>query len=83
MTTGEYSPLLRNGPSRISTTQHHLAINAHYYDITDIQSWPIAGLLVLLDGQAQPVVRQLVHGDAALVDRAQRVQQRQRLDGDG
>jgi hypothetical protein len=59
MTTGEYSPLLRNGSSRSSATQHHLPINANYYDITDIDSWPVAGLLVLLDGQAQPVRAEL------------------------
>jgi hypothetical protein len=59
MTTGEYSPLLRNGSNRISATQHHLPINANYYDITDIESWPIAGLMVLLDGQAQPVRAEL------------------------
>jgi hypothetical protein len=58
MTTGEYTPLLRNGSSR-SATQHHIPINAHYYDITDIESWPVAGLLVLLDGQSQPVRAEL------------------------
>src|SRR5215207_7958054 len=70
MTTGEYSPLLRNGSNRSSTTQHHLPINAHYYDITDIQSWPIAGLLVLLDGQAQPVRAEL-HLDENLEEHVQ------------
>jgi hypothetical protein len=59
MTTGDYSPLLRDGSSRSSTAQHHLPIHAHYYDITDIESWPIAGLLVLLDGQQQPVRAEL------------------------
>src|SRR5215218_9051695 len=59
MTTGEYSPLLRNGSSRSSATQHHLAITSQYYDITDIESWPIAGLMVLLDGQGQPVRAEL------------------------
>src|SRR5689334_13846287 len=59
MTTSEYSPLLRSGSSRTNATQHHLAINSHYYDITDIESWPIAGLLVLLDGQGQPVRAEL------------------------
>src|SRR3954467_13795597 len=58
MTTGEYTPLLRDGSNR-TTTQHHLAISAHYYDITDIESWPIAGLLVMLDGQGQPVRAEL------------------------
>ena len=59
MTTSDYSPLLRSGSSRGSATQHHLPINAHYYDITDIESWPIAGLIVLLDNQAQPVRAEL------------------------
>lgn len=59
MTTGEYTPLLRNGSSRINTTQHHLPIQAHYFDITDIESWPIAGLVVLLDGQSMPVRAEL------------------------
>jgi hypothetical protein len=70
MTTSEYSPLLRDGSSRTSTTQHHLPINAHYYDITDIQSWPIAGLLVLLDGQSQPVRAEL-HMDSSLDEQMQ------------
>lgn len=59
MTTGEYTPLLRNGSNRINTTQHHLPIQAHYFDITDIESWPIAGLVVLLDGQSMPVRAEL------------------------
>lgn len=59
MTTGEYTPLLRNGSTRSGGTQHHLPIHSHYYDITDIESWPIAGLLVLLDGQGQPVRAEL------------------------
>lgn len=64
MTTGEYSPLLRNGSSRTNATQHHLPINSHYFDITDIESWPVAGLLVLLDGQGQPVRAELHLYDA-------------------
>jgi len=59
MTTGEYTPLLRDGSNRSSATQHHLPISAHYYDITDLESWPVAGLLVLLDGQSQPVRAEL------------------------
>jgi len=35
------------------------AIQADFYNITDIESWPIAGLLVLLDGQRQPVRAEL------------------------
>lgn len=70
MTTSEYSPLLRDGSSRTSTTQHHLPINAHYYDITDVQSWPIAGLLVLLDGQSHPVRAEL-HMDDSLDEQMQ------------
>lgn len=64
MTTGDYSPLLRSGSSRSSATQHHLPIHANYYDITDIESWPVAGLLVLLDGQGQPVRAELHFYDA-------------------
>jgi hypothetical protein len=59
MTTGEYTPLLRSGSSRSSTAQHHIPIQSHYYDITDIESWPIAGLLVMLDGTGQPVRAEL------------------------
>jgi hypothetical protein len=59
MTTGDYSPLLRNGSSRSNITQHHLPISAHYFDITDVESWPVAGLMVLLDNQAQPVRAEL------------------------
>jgi hypothetical protein len=59
MTTTEYTPLLRDGSSRSSATQHHLPISSHYFDITDIESWPIAGLLVLLDGQGLPVRAEL------------------------
>jgi hypothetical protein len=35
------------------------SINAEYYNITDVESWPIAGLLVLLDSQRQPVRAEL------------------------
>ncbi len=35
------------------------SINAEYYNITDLESWPIAGLLVLLDGKRQPVRAEL------------------------
>lgn len=59
MTTGEYSPLLRDGGGRTSSAQAHQAIDAHYYNITDSQSWPIAGLLVLLDNRRQPVRAEL------------------------
>ena len=59
MTTGEYAPLLRSGSSRTNGAQHHHEIQAHYFDITDTQSWPIAGLLVLLDGRGQPVRAEL------------------------
>lgn len=59
MSTGEYTPLLRSGSSRSNVAQHHIPIHAHYFDITDIESWPIAGLLVMLDGQGQPVRAEL------------------------
>ena len=88
MTTGEYSPLLRNGSSRTNTTQHHLPITSHYFDITDIESWPIAGLLVLLDGQGQPVRAELhlydtlqPHVQEAAIRQARLVLQEQYLGG--
>jgi hypothetical protein len=59
MTTGEYAPLLRSGSSRTNGMQHHHEIQAHYFDITDMDAWPIAGLLVLLDGRSQPVRAEL------------------------
>src|SRR5688572_26860393 len=59
MTTVDYSPLLRDGSNRSNPAQHSLPINSHYYDITDTESWPIAGLLVLLDGQSHPVRAEL------------------------
>jgi hypothetical protein len=56
---GEYTPLLRDNSNRVSSAQHHLPIQSHYFDITDLESWPIAGLLVLLDGQGMPVRAEL------------------------
>ncbi len=35
------------------------AIDADYFNITDTGSWPVAGLLVLLDGHKQPVRSEL------------------------
>jgi hypothetical protein len=35
------------------------AIDAHYYNITDAEAWPVAGLLLLLDGKGQPVRAEL------------------------
>lgn len=35
------------------------AIDAEYYNITDVESWPIAGLLVLVDNRRQPVRAEL------------------------
>lgn len=35
------------------------AIDAHYFNIVDAEAWPVAGLLVLLDGQGQPVRAEL------------------------
>ncbi len=43
----------------IGTYDRLQAIQADYYNITDIESWPIAGLLVLMDGQRQPVRAEL------------------------
>jgi len=57
--TSEYSPLLRTGSPRTAGAQHHQAIHAHYYDITNTESWPIAGLLVLVDSRGTPVRAEL------------------------
>lgn len=88
MTTTEYTPLLRNGSSRSNLTQHHLPISSHYFDITDIESWPIAGLLVLLDGQGQPVRAELhlyddlqPHVQEAAIRQARAVLQEQYIGG--
>jgi hypothetical protein len=88
MSSVEYSPLLRNGSSRSGTTQHHLPIHSHYFDITDIESWPIAGLLVLLDGQGQPVRAELhlydelaAHVQEAAIRQARLVLQERYLGG--
>jgi len=35
------------------------SIDADYYNIADTESWPVAGLLVLLDGREQPVRSEL------------------------
>jgi hypothetical protein len=59
MTTAEYSPLSRESVGRASSVQHYQAIAADYYDITDVEEWPVAGLLVLLDGARQPVRAEL------------------------
>ena len=76
MTAGEYVPLLRTGSGRSNGIQHHHEIQAHYFDITDLESWPIAGLLVLLDGRGQPVRAEL-HLYDGLIDSVQEVALRQ------
>lgn len=88
MTTSEYSPLLRSGSSRSSATQHHIPIQSHYFDITDLESWPIAGLLVMLDGQGHPVRAELhlydvleAHVQDAAIRQARLVLQEQYLGG--
>lgn len=45
--------------SYVGAYEHLQAITAEYYNITDVESWPIAGLLVLLDSQRQPVRAEL------------------------
>ncbi|MFN8487354.1 MAG: hypothetical protein U0350_07155 [Caldilineaceae bacterium] len=45
--------------SYVGAYEHLQAISAEYYNITDVESWPIAGLLVLLDSQRQPVRAEL------------------------
>jgi hypothetical protein len=59
MATGGFSSTVQMGASRAAAGQQSQAIDAQYYNITDIQSWPIAGLLVLLDGAGQPVRAEL------------------------
>lgn len=59
MATGEFPSALRSSLGRAAHSPHFQAIDAHYFNITDIQSWPIAGLLVLLDGKGQPVRAEL------------------------
>lgn len=76
MTTSDYSPLLRTTVGRNTAAQHHQAIDAHYYNVTDDESWPIAGLLVLLDGQGLPVRAEL-HCDESLDDEVIGVAMRQ------
>lgn len=44
---------------RATSTSHLQTIGSHYYNITDSESWPVAGLLVLLDGQGRPVRSEL------------------------
>ena len=55
MATGDIPSTLRSSLGRAAHSPHFQAIDAHYFNITDIQAWPIAGLLVLLDGKGQPV----------------------------
>ncbi len=59
MATGELPTTLRSSLGRAQSNPHFQAIDAHYFNITDIQAWPIAGLLVLLDGKGQPVRAEL------------------------
>jgi len=59
MTTAEYSPLSRDSVGRASSVQHYQVIAADYYNITDVEEWPIAGLLILLDRERQPVRAEL------------------------
>ena len=59
MTTAEYSPLSRDSVGRGGHAQHYQGIAADYYNITDVEEWPIAGLLVLLDRERQPVRAEL------------------------
>lgn len=44
---------------RSSLSSHLQTIDSHYYNITDSESWPVAGLLVLLDSNARPVRSEL------------------------
>lgn len=45
--------------ARTGTELNSKAIDSRYYNITDTESWPVAGLLVLLDQQGQPVRSEL------------------------
>lgn len=46
-------------PTQTSDALAAKSIDADYYNITDTNSWPVAGLLVLLDGSSQPVRSEL------------------------
>ncbi len=89
MTTAEYSPLSRDSTGRASSVQHYQAIAADYYDITDVEEWPVAGLLVLLDRTRQPVRAELhlydnlpAHLEEAATRQARLVLQDHYLGGD-
>ena len=59
-----------------SASNRFQAIDAHYFNITDADSWPIAGLLVLLDGRRQ-AVRAELHVDDGVTDPVQEAAVRQ------
>ncbi|MEX1018325.1 MAG: hypothetical protein WDZ49_01625 [Litorilinea sp.] len=44
---------------RTTLSSHLQTIQSHYYNITDSESWPVAGLLVLLDSHGHPVRSEL------------------------
>lgn len=44
---------------RSTLSSHFQTISSHYYNITDSESWPVAGLLVLLDSHERPVRSEL------------------------
>lgn len=47
------------GPSRTPVHMDFQSINADYYNLTDAQGWPVAGLLILLDRKHRPVRAEL------------------------
>jgi len=52
------------GPQRMPIHSDFQSIDADYYNLTDAQGWPIAGLLVLLDRKQRPVRTELhLHTD--------------------
>jgi hypothetical protein len=59
MTQSSYSLRTAREPGRSGVHREFRSIDATYYDVTDPDGWPIAGLLVLLDGSGSPVRSEL------------------------
>lgn len=50
---------MANELRRSTLSSHMQSIPAHYYNITDAEAWPVAGLLVLVDSNERPVRSEL------------------------
>lgn len=59
MTRDQFSLSIAREPQRNSVHSELRSIDAIYYDVMDPEGWPIAGLLVLLDGRDNPVRAEL------------------------